>query len=533
MIPVLRPYQVDAAFDMLTYIQDNPGKRPLVVFPTGAGKSYTIARVAELLCSAYAQGDEPTVLVVSHNKEIVEQDVAALETLLGEEVGVYSNGLSKRTRRRITVGTIGSVYKKPHLFSTVKFIIVDEAHLIPPEGTGQYRTLFDALPQATVAGFTATPFRLGTGYLHTGDNKIFDAIVHEVDIVELIKKGYLSKLHTQGSDNEFDVKGIKKVAGEFSASQLEGMEDLYIKTEAALQEMLPYKASRKKWLLFAISIEHCEFIERRLVELGIRAASVHSKIPATDRTERFFAHRSGNLQALVNVAVATTGYDNPAIDLVALLRPTASPVLHVQMIGRGLRVADGKENCLVLDFAGNIERLGPINDVHVAEKKKGERGEPPVKKCPQCKTHNIAASRKCYVCGYEFPVVRGKNVTHEASKKAVIKQQLEPQWYDVTEVTYNLHAGAKGLSLRVDYRCNFRTITEYLAFGRSGFAQANAEHWWEWRTKFKSHPQYYTPQEPHDAVKRANNGELREPVRILVDENGKYPNIKRSIFPGG
>jgi len=527
----LRWYQVEAIAACIDYLEENPGKHPLIVCPTGSGKSVIIAKIAEVIERIQEREPDAVILVVSHVKEIIDQDAKALEALLPGRVGVYSSGMKRKERKSITVAGVQSIYRKPYLFRKATHIIVDEAHLIPPDGEGMYQTLFEELCNAVVIGLTATPFRLGSGYLHTGNKRLFDELVYEVDIVKLIQQGYLSPLLTKGSTQELSVEGITTVAGEFNTKQMEETFDKFEKTNAIVEEMVQYKETRKSWLVFAIGISHAEHIAEELNKHGVIAKAVHSKLSGEVRDRYVRQFKAGHIQALVSVATLTTGFDHPAVDMIALVRPTNSPVLHVQMIGRGLRIAEEKENCLVLDFAGNIMRLGPINDVHIAEKGK-KKGVAPIKTCPSCQTHVPASARACYICGHEFKIDTEKKLTTQAHEVEAIKTSKGPSsaWHDVTQVLYTKHFGAKGTSLKVTYRCGMRMFNEWLAIGRGGRGGYMADHWWTYRSRFAKHPEYWPPTDVDIALKRIKRGELNEPTRILVEEDGKYPRIERSEF---
>jgi len=529
----LRWYQVEAITACMEYLVSTCGKKnPLIVCPTGSGKSIIIAKIAELIQKIVDRDPDAVIMVVSHVKEIIEQDAEELTDLLGEDlVGVYSSGLKRKERRQVTVAGIQSVFRKAHLFKKTTHIIVDEAHLIPPDGEGMYHTFIDAI-DAPVIGLTATPFRLGSGYLHKGKNKLFDKLVYDVDIVKLIKQGHLSPLLTKGSKHELSTEGIKKIGNEFSSKALEEKFDKFEKTKDIVGELVKYKETRKSWLLFAIGIEHAEHIAEQLRDLGVVAEAVHSELNNTLRAEHVRNFKSGRIQALVSVATLTTGFNHPEVDLIGLIRPTNSPVLHVQMIGRGLRTAEGKEDCLVLDFAGNIMRLGPINDIHIAEKGKGGKGEAPVKCCPDCETHVPASAARCYVCGHEFPINRERKLSTRAYETEAVRTATKPAWQKVSKVLYQIHHGAKGESLKVTYVCGMRMFNEWVALGRGSRAGYMAEHWWTYRSQWNKHADFWPPKTVQEAIKRANKGELNAPVKILINENGKYPSIGQYIFPG-
>jgi DNA repair protein RadD len=144
------------------------------------------------------------------------------------------------------------------------------------------------------------------------------------------------------------------------------------------------------------------------IEVGV----VTGRTEVTAREKAIADFKSGKLRCLINVNVLTTGFDHPAVDLVALVRATASTGLYVQMVGRGTRIADGKENCLILDYGQNVERHGFIDQVKPKDKMSSGDGEAPTKQCESCQTMVHAACQICPECGFQFPA---PTLNHAAS----------------------------------------------------------------------------------------------------------------------
>jgi DNA repair protein RadD len=244
-----------------------------------------------------------------------------------------------------------------------------------------------------------------------------------------------------------------------------------------------------------------------------------------DRADVIDLYKARGFQALVSVETLTTGFDAPNVDLIALMRPTMSPVLHVQMIGRGLRKAEGKENCLVLDYAGNVERLGPVNKVKAPKPgiKKGT-GEAPTKVCPECDEIVHMAATVCPACHYEFPI------NHKLTPSAALVEIIQTKFinrFEVDWVQYMAYDARSGRCIRVDYKCGLRTFNEYVMIEGSNFALHKAKHWWKVR-----HPDPSTI--PPSTVEEALTGLMikgfRKPTALIVDESGKYPQIKQYIW---
>lgn len=489
-----------------------------MAIPTGGGKSYIIAEIIRRVTTMWGV----KVLVLSHVKEILEQDATSLKKFL-PEVSVYSAGLGLRQIGDVTVAGIQSCYRNPEMFKQFQIVIIDEAHRISPREGTMYQKFFDDIGEHVRIGLTATPYRLGKGYIYEGPDRIFDYIAYDLtskdSFLQLIKDGYLCKLVTKGTRVKLETEGVRTTAGDFNEKDLAAANDKEEITNAAIEELIAAGHDRKKWLVFAIDIAHAEHIAESLMRRGIRTNVVHSKMEM-DRDQVLKDYKNGKYQCIVNVNVLTTGFDDPAIDLIGILRPTKSPVLHVQTIGRGLRVHPGKPDCLVLDFAGNTARLGPINDVvlYVA-KKGGKAGPPAMKECPKCLEMVYPAVRICPECKHEF--VFDSALEAQYTDLDIISEGAK--WLPVTDVIYTLHAKISSPStMKVTYLCGTKTVREWICVEHSGYAKARADHWLQYR----GGKAVDTAQEAVDQKEK-----LARPLEILVDGRGKYPVVKDCKFP--
>ena len=249
--------------------------------------------------------------------------------------------------------------------------------------------------------------------------------------------------------------------------------------------------------------------------------------PATERAEllsRFkgeivkadlFGNTKPPLKYLVNVNVLTTGFDAPNIDCVVLLRPTNSPGLYYQMVGRGFRLHPSKENCLVLDFGGNILRHGPVDDLQIKDRTTGN-GDAPAKECPECQTVIHAAYATCPECGYEFPPPERQHHDAIASTAGILSGQVEDTTYTVHDTAYHYHIKRNGgpddpPTLRVEYNIGYNLYqSEWICFEHTGYARNKAESWWQVRS---NEPIPTTVQE---AIELAEAGALAETEEITV-----------------
>lgn len=520
----LRHYQREAVTETLKYLRYQKGKHPVICLPTGSGKSLVMADLIKKLRAIY----KCKILILSHVKEILKQNVATIEKHCGEKVSVYSSGIGRKEVGDITIAGIQSAYRHPELFEDSRVVLIDEAHTVNPEEGTMYATLFQALGNHTRVAVTATPFRLGSGYIYddTADT-LFDSTVIDYCTREkfnqLVDEGFLSKLTTKRTELEMDISGIKLIGGDFNEKQLSERFDRSAVTNAAIKEILAAGVNRKKWLIFAIDIDHAEHIAEVLIRNGIPTVPVHSKMKDSgfDRDASLDGfNNTDKYRCVVNVNILTTGFDNPNIDLIAMLRPTSSPVLHVQTLGRGSRIAEGKLDCLVLDFAGNTARLGPINDVLVKKVRKtlGD-GEPITKTCPSCNSILPPSLKVCPDCGHKFKFEHGLSA-HAANVE--IMDDGKAHWVPVSSVTYeaNMKIGAPS-TVKVIYNCQGRKVNEFICVEHKGFAKHKADHWVKFRGGERCH-------RVADFMLQRDN--IAVPKEILVQKKGKYYTVNNAKF---
>lgn len=529
MILTPRPYQVDAVHSVFDYFSSGNKGNPLLALPTGTGKSVIIAM---LLQAIYSYWPNQRVLILTHVKELIQQNYEKLLTLWpGAPAGVYSAGLNRyESNRKVTFAGIASVAKKARLFGWVDIVLIDECHLVSPSADTMYKKFLNDLkftnPALKVIGYTATPWRLGLGHLTEGD--IFTDVCYDLTDLkgfnQLIADGYLSPLIPKKTSMLLDIEGVNIVGGEFNQSQLQLVVDRNEVTSEALQETYALAADRKQWLIFSSGIDHSDHIAEQLNKARIPSVSIHSKMGNSERDKAIAGFKAGKYRAAVNNNVLTTGFDHPAIDCIVVLRPTASPVLWVQMLGRGTRPHGGKDNCLVLDFAGNTRRLGPINDPVIPKKKGKKKGDAPVKLCGSCSTYNHASATHCICCGAEFSFA--VKIKQTASSDELIKTDLpEVEVFKVDDVSY-VRSDREGRPplMKVTYYCGLRAFSDYVCIEHNGFPQRKARAWWKTRTELPF------PETVNDALNHTN--ELKVSTHLRVWVNKKHPEILGHSFDG-
>lgn len=551
----LRPYQREAVDALFDHWADGGGNA-LIELATGLGKSVVLAEVKrELLRRA----PHFRLLSLVHVRELVEQNFTALRRVWPDApAGIYSAGLGRKdAHHKITVASVQSVFRKAAVLGIRHVVAIDECHLLPASGDGMYLTLLEKLrdlyPDLLVFGTTATPFRLGTGRLDEGEGRLFERTVYTYGIGEGVRDGYLTGLISKGGDVKIDTSGVKMSGGEFIAGALEAAADVEAVTNAAANEIVALGEGRRSWLVFCTGVKHAGNVCDALTRRGITAAVVTGETPAGERARVFRDYRAGKIRALCGANIFTTGFDAPGVDLIAFLRPTASAGLYLQMAGRGVRLADpaignlataddrlaaiaasSKPNCLVLDFAGNVQRHGPVDDVQAPKaRKKGERSGPPevrAKECPECSALLALAARQCGNCGHEFPppppapkhAPEADTTPILAGRKSLASG--EPVEFDITAWSAATHMKfGSPPSLCVTYESGSKTFREWICLEHEGFAKHKAVGWW-----VKHSPDGSVPATIEEALN--SFGDLRVPAAIMVRRNGKYDEIVGRSF---
>lgn len=530
---ILRDYQQRVLDDLWDWFAAHPDGDPYVSACVGAGKSLMIAEWCKRCILEYPG---TRVLMAVHVKELVEQNLEKLLRVWPDApAGVHSASVGRKDLGHdILYATIGSVYKKAHLLGRVDMLMIDECHLVSPQAATMYRRLIDELrvynPAMRVIGWTGTPFR-GDG-LWLQHHGLFTHMATSVGMTELLEKKYLSPLVVAPVETVISTDGVKIVNGDYNQKQLGEAATRGTLVEDAVGEVCRLAADRRRWLLFGATVEHAEKILAALRARGVAAELVTGDTPKAERERIIAGFRAGAFRALVNVAVLTTGFDAPGVDCIALMRPTRSPVMYVQIAGRGMRVADGKENCLWLDFTSTTLDLGPVNEIRGRNPQ--PPGNAPIRYCDECGAENHASARSCKECGAPFPPpaepVRDAHAT-KASLAAVISDN-GLMWHSITRVTYSRHPARephKPDTLRVDYYSGFkRTASEWICLEHQegSYPWRKARDWWSERTT--------TGQFPEDIDEALTmTDQLREPGRVATVMDGQYPRLISMLFPEG
>lgn len=480
---MLRDYQQHA----LDAIWTNLDRHVVASLPTGSGKSHVIA---ELCRRALHEFPGTTILVLAHVKELLEQNAQKIcQHWPLAPVALFCAGLGRKELAPITVASIQSICRRASRIGPYDLILVDEAHRIPHGDSGMYHDLFRHQPQAKIVGLTATPYRMGGGLLHRGDDALFDDLVCEIQTGTLIEQGHLARIRSRRGSSEADLTRVHTRAGEFVTDEMTDAFDTDQLTRAVVADVLGHAAGRTSVMVFCCSVEHCHHVRaafRSACNDDVRV--VTGETPAWERAQTIADFKSRRCRILVNCDVLTTGFDAPNTDCIVLLRATKSPGLYVQIIGRGLRKADGKQDCLLLDYGRNVERHGPIDSVTARRVESGEE-PPPTKECPECGDMIPLSARRCPSCGRDFPP--DVKPPHDATAGIFDPLKATLLRYRVLRVRYERHRKfGKPDSMKATYHVapedaqtefamaySSRTVSEWVCFEHEGFARSRAVAW--------------------------------------------------------
>lgn len=515
----LRPYQRDSIDALYEHWQDGGGNG-LIVIPTGGGKSLIIATLLREVMESWPL---MRIGMITHTKELIAQNFAELLKVWPQApAGIYSAGIGRRdTRHPILFCGVQSVWNKTDLIGHFDLLLIDEAHLISRSANTMYGKFLDALKERQtdlrIVGLTATPYRLDSGRLDRGKDRLFDKIVYEANVADLISDGYLSPLISKATGAEISTEGVHRRGGEFIPGELEAAAMAGDLVERAAAEIVSRGSDRRAWLAFCTGVDHATAVRDAIRAHGITAEAIDGSMPAKERDRIIQTFRHGGIRCLTSVNVLSIGFNVPHVDLVALLRPTESTGLYIQQVGRGFRKAPGKDTALILDFAGNVRKHGPVDAVMPSGSKSGTgegagEKQTPCKECPSCQTYVPNAVMMCPTCGHEWQSAPKHD--EKPDDVDILSGRDGDGWVPVRDVAYYRHV-KKGFwdtgppTLRVAYGIGLTTINAWYCFShkQGSLAQRKAAAFW-----LEAGGNMPVPASVDEAIER--QAELRVPAAI-------------------
>lgn len=515
MIYQLRDYQESAVHAALNWIKYRSSVNGYVTAPGGSGKSVMIAKVAE---ACFDLGK--TVIILARNEKLLRQNRAKISPQY--PVGIYCAGLNEwDVSKPITIASIQSIC---NILVKPDVILVDECHEINPdsESETQYWKFFKACNNPHIIGFTATDFRTKSGKISWGEEII------NIPIAPLIEAKYLVP-PVNKSTNTPDLSNIRILAGEYNQEQLAELyedEDLLYESVKKIKE---YSAARNSVLIFVQSINHGKMLQMAMEWNDMPATMVSGDVPKDELSIILDDFETRKFKYLINCNLLTTGYDAPCVDMVAIIRSTMSKGLFEQMVYRGCRPYESKENFLLLDMGGNLMRHGALGSPYKAKKSKEEK-RTPGKVCPQCESFCKIGEVECAECGFGFPPPEVRKVNHdyEADDGSNTVYDNVPLIYNVREVFYREHKGKNGKpnTLRVDYICDeaiYGNVSEWLSpHGESEWSRNKCHEFFGNRGLILDGDTKDFSMD--DLIWNAQY--LKKPIEITVVQEGKYQKVK-------
>ena len=460
----LRPYQLDALEALWSELFHS--RTALCVASTGSGKTEIIIA---LIKRAIEFKPKFRAIVLVNRVDLLIQTHTRFSSVFGHvDVGIYCGSSKKyQTNQNITIASIQSIHNVD--LSNIDLIILDECHNVDQE-SGRYFDFLTKHISSKVIAFTATPYR-STGYIY-GKGKLFSKITYKRGLLQLINDGYLVRPVIKKVNEQFDTSKLHVRMGEFCSDEIEELTGDEGKVKKQIDDAILRMADRKKVVWACSSIKHCEMVNRLLTDANEKSVTLHSKMDEYDRLRAKNSFERQDTRHIVFVSVISEGYDYPPIDCVVLMRPIRSPVLYVQIVGRGLRLYQDKKDLLVLDYGQVVETLGPLDDPMVSRGGvRGKKQKPTgMKFCPKCLSYIESKKTQCLDCGYIWPEKTAiKTLNEKSYEGGILSYDKTPVRVEIRGVRLEKFKSKNGNDcLKISYTPSFplaQIINEFFVWG--------------------------------------------------------------------
>jgi superfamily II DNA or RNA helicase len=436
---ILRPYQQEIIAEVRQSLRERC-RAPLVVSPTGSGKTVMFSHIAH-----GAGQKKKRVWILVHRAELVEQTSRTIREI-GIHHGVIAAGWPTDPLPHVQVVSVQTVVRRTGGLIPPDVIIVDECH---HAAAGTWGKILAAFPKAIRLGFTATPERLdGKGLADT-----FDTLIRGPEVAWLIEQGFLTQPKYYAPPNQLNLDGLHVRGGDYARDEVNAMMDKPMITGDAVghyHRLCPGAPA----VAFCASIAHAEHVAQAFAAAGYRAATLDGTLDRAERRKRVRGLADGSIQILTTCEIVSEGFDIPTVTTAILLRPTKSLGMHLQQIGRVLRVAPNKPFAIILDHVGNCLRHGLAEEEREwslegrkkRDKKSDDDDAPPVRQCP-----------KCYACHVPTPICPECGHVYELKKREIEQQEGELVELNVAWMKKQ----------RQQERAGVETFEELLALGKA------------------------------------------------------------------
>lgn len=426
----LRPYQLEVVDQ--TRVALRSGKRRIVIYlPTGGGKTRAATAIV-LMALAKSSG---RIIVIANRKQLVKQFADALRDA-GLDVGTAQGENTTGLHHRVVVCSIDTIHARKYMFDDVSLFIIDECHGVA--ASAKYRDLLFRYNRVPVIGLSATPFARGLGkvYPELGARPLFEHLVVGATVQQLVDDKFLTDLeiYAPSQPDMTGAKTIRTAEGEQDFRQVDI--DVAADKPELVGDIVRHwlkLAENRKTICFASSIAHSKHLVESFRASGVTAEHIDCYFDDDSRKDILDRFKAGDFTVLSNVALLSEGFDVPDTGCMILARPTKSLTRFLQMVGRVLRRADGKNHALLLDHSGSVERIGhPFDDLPLAlcdgspnKSGKQERKNPEPKPCPSCKFIKPAGTHECRKCGFA-PERKSDVVVRDGSLKKLERKTRKP-----------------------------------------------------------------------------------------------------------
>ena len=420
-----------------------------------------------LLQKSIASKPDLKIVVLCQKINLIEQTARRFKKVF-DSVSIYCGSIDKDLSGQIVVASIQSISDVKML---VNIIVIDEVHSVDSDQGRYFEFLeLNKHDKLKVLGFTATPYR-ADGPIY-GEDKFFEKIDFIKPMDELIEEGYLVVPRMKCPKHQINTANLRIRAGEYASEDVEReVLNQELVTEQ-VRDALVRAEGRQKVVWACASIAHCEMVRATIEVQDLHAVMIHSKMSQDERLLSIESFERRDARHLVFVTIVSEGYDYPPIDCVVLMRPTRSPVLYVQTVGRGLRTSQGKTDCLVLDYGQVVKSCGPLNDPNVGQSRRGGKTDVQHKVCPNCQEYIDKFEAACPVCQYQFVSERkDPKLTREAEENSDIISTPKPRELEVRGIEIAYHLAKSGNEcLKIVYKsANFlqRDIQEFFVWNNN------------------------------------------------------------------
>jgi len=492
----------------------------LCVLSTGTGKTEIFI---EFLKKALTLKPELRAIILVNKINLLTQTARRIGTeLTGNRVGVFYG--KEKELSPITVACIQSIYKLT--LDNLNLIILDETHNVD-QNDGRYIDFIRNHPAAKLIAFTATPYRTASGPIY-GAGKLFTKITYQKQLKEMIQAGFLVEPRMKRTEEQFDISQLRTRAGEFMSEDVSELVSDEKKVRAQVQDAIPRLRDRKSVVWACALISHAEDVKTALGEEGEDAVVLHSKMSEDERIAAQKEFETGLARHLVFVSIVSEGYDHPPIDAVVLMRPMKSPVLYVQTVGRGLRISEGKKDCLILDYGKVVETIGPLDNPKMNDKESRKKKQEPtlMKFCPACLEYVHRKEPQCPACSHVFFTREAPKLEKKAANVGdlVSWQPQKPKMMELSHVELEKYHSKSGNDcLRVTYYpksiVGEYPVSEFFVWSNDYAQQRLFKRLGEMQVKLCA-----------DINEQAAQAIQTMPTMIEYEMDGKYPRVKRLFF---